>query len=149
MLRVSRYDDAPTHEAITLNDEQQTAYDGLCTLLGHEGGSAALLHGVTASGKTQVYLKLIEEALRRGKRAMLLVPEIALTPRSCAASPLSSAMMLRCFTARCRSRNATTNGSVSAAARCMLCLAHAALCLRRCRTSASLSSTRSRRQATI
>lgn len=51
VLRVSRYDDAPTHEAITLNDEQQTAYDGLCTLLGHEGGSAALLHGVTASGK--------------------------------------------------------------------------------------------------
>ena len=81
VLRVSRYDDAPTHEAITLNDEQQTAYDGLCTLLGHEGGSAALLHGVTASGKTQVYLKLIEEALRRGKRAMLLVPEIALTPQ--------------------------------------------------------------------
>ena len=81
VLRVSRYGDAPTHEAITLNDEQQAAYDGLCTLLGHEGGSAALLHGVTASGKTQVYLKLIEEALRRGKRAMLLVPEIALTPQ--------------------------------------------------------------------
>ena len=81
VLRVSRYNDAPTHEAITLNDEQQTAYDGLCTLLGHEGGSAALLHGVTASGKTQVYLKLIEEALCRGKRAMLLVPEIALTPQ--------------------------------------------------------------------
>ena len=89
VLRVSHYDDAPAREAITLNDEQQTAYDGLCTLLGHEGGSAALLHGVTASGKTQVYIRLIEEALARGKTAMLLVPEIALTPQ-----------MLRRFTAQ-------------------------------------------------
>ena len=73
VLRVSRYDDAPAREDIVLNGEQQAAFDGLCTLLGREGGSAALLHGVTASGKT----------------AMLLVPEIALTPQ-----------MLRRFTAQ-------------------------------------------------
>ena len=89
VLRVSRYDDAPARKDIVLNGEQQAAFDGLCTLLGREGGSAALLHGVTASGKTQVYIRLIEEALTRGKTAMLLVPEIALTPQ-----------MLRRFTAQ-------------------------------------------------
>ena len=89
VLRVSRYDDAPAREDIVLNSEQQAAFDGLCTLLGRAGGSAALLHGVTASGKTQVYIRLIEEALTRGKTAMLLVPEIALTPQ-----------MLRRFTAQ-------------------------------------------------
>ena len=45
VLRVSRYDDAPAREDIVLNGEQQAAFDGLCTLLGREGGSAALLHG--------------------------------------------------------------------------------------------------------
>ena len=82
MLRVSppapsAREDAP----ITLNEEQQAAYEGLSALLEREGGSAALLYGVTASGKTQVYLKLIEQVLARGKTAMLLVPEIALTPQ--------------------------------------------------------------------
>ena len=73
----SAREDAP----ITLNEEQQAAYEGLSVLLEREGGSAALLYGVTASGKTQVYLKLIEQVLARGKTAMLLVPEIALTPQ--------------------------------------------------------------------
>ena len=73
----SAREDAP----ITLNEEQQAAYEGLSALLEQEGGSAALLYGVTASGKTQVYLKLIEQVLARGKTAMLLVPEIALTPQ--------------------------------------------------------------------
>ena len=73
----SAREDAP----ITLNEEQQAAYEGLSALLEREGGSAALLYGVTASGKTQVYLKLIEQVLARGKTAMLLVPEIALTPQ--------------------------------------------------------------------
>ena len=73
----SAREDAP----ITLNEEQQAAYKGLSALLEREGGSAALLYGVTASGKTQVYLKLIEQVLARGKTAMLLVPEIALTPQ--------------------------------------------------------------------
>ena len=44
VLRVSRYDDAPAREDIVLNSEQQAAFDGLCTLLGRAGGSAALLH---------------------------------------------------------------------------------------------------------
>lgn len=81
VLRVSSAESAEKAEPFTLNGEQQAAFEGLSALLGHEGGSAALLYGVTASGKTQVYLKLIEETLRRGISAMLLVPEIALTPQ--------------------------------------------------------------------
>ena len=82
VLRVSAPEPGAREDApITLNEEQQAAYEGLSALLGREGGSAALLYGVTASGKTQVYLKLIERTLARGKTAMLLVPEIALTPQ--------------------------------------------------------------------
>ncbi len=81
VLRVSSTENAKKAEPFTLNGEQQAAFEGLSALLGREGGSAALLYGVTASGKTQVYLKLIEETLRRGRSAMLLVPEIALTPQ--------------------------------------------------------------------
>ena len=81
VLRVSSAESAEKAEPFTLNGEQQAAFEGLSALLSREGGSAALLYGVTASGKTQVYLKLIEETLRRGRSAMLLVPEIALTPQ--------------------------------------------------------------------
>ena len=66
---------------ISLNEEQQQAYDGLQTLLGSGKPSAALLYGVTGSGKTQVYLKLIHKVLEQGRTAMVLVPEIALTPQ--------------------------------------------------------------------
>lgn len=82
VLRVGTAEPVEREDApITLNEEQQAAYEGLSTLLEREGGSAALLYGVTASGKTQVYLRLIEETLARGRTAMLLVPEIALTPQ--------------------------------------------------------------------
>lgn len=64
-----------------LNREQQSAYEGL-NLLSLTGKAAvALLFGVTGSGKTSVYLHLIEQQLQRGKSAILLVPEIALTPQ--------------------------------------------------------------------
>ena len=90
-LRVSSAEEGAemSEPAAALNAEQQAALDGLCPLLDRKGGAAALLYGVTASGKTQVYLKLIEQALARGRTAMLLVPEIALTPQ-----------MMRRFTAR-------------------------------------------------
>lgn len=66
---------------VELNEEQQQAYDGLEKLALSGKPSAALLYGVTGSGKTQVYLKLIRRVLDEGRTAMVLVPEIALTPQ--------------------------------------------------------------------
>ena len=64
-----------------LNAEQQAAYEGLDRLAQSGRAAAALLYGVTGSGKTQVYLKLIRRILERGGSALVLVPEIALTPQ--------------------------------------------------------------------
>lgn len=66
---------------ITLNDEQERAFEGLDALARMGKAAGALLYGVTGSGKTQVYLRLIQETLKRGKTALTLVPEIALTPQ--------------------------------------------------------------------
>ena len=66
---------------IVLNREQEEAFQGLDALCQAGEASAALLYGVTGSGKTQVYLRLIQETLGRGKTALFLVPEIALTPQ--------------------------------------------------------------------
>jgi len=65
-----------------LNNEQNTVYEGLIPYLRSDTPEAALLYGVTGSGKTPVYIKLIEETLRLGKTAIVLVPEIALTPQA-------------------------------------------------------------------
>ena len=66
---------------LVLNAEQQKAYEGLLEQLQSPKPGTALLYGVTGSGKTSVYLKLIQSCLDSGKSAMLLVPEIALTPQ--------------------------------------------------------------------
>ncbi len=66
---------------IELNEEQNRAYIGMEKLLSEERPAAALLYGVTGSGKTQIYLKLIRRVLDKGRTAMVLVPEIALTPQ--------------------------------------------------------------------
>lgn len=80
VLRHTLPEDVPPGEEIILNQEQQRAFLGLKELL--EGGSAAaLLYGVTGSGKTLVYIRLIQEVMARGRTAMVLVPEIALTPQ--------------------------------------------------------------------
>ena len=64
-----------------LNREQQAAFDGL-NAVAHSGKSAAaLLFGITGSGKTSVYIHLIMEQLKQGRSAILLVPEISLTPQ--------------------------------------------------------------------
>ncbi|MCL2819895.1 MAG: primosomal protein N' [Oscillospiraceae bacterium] len=67
---------------IILNDEQNKVYNELEKLLDNKKPEAALLYGITGSGKTQVYLKLIEKTLQLGKSAIVLVPEIALTPQT-------------------------------------------------------------------
>lgn len=64
-----------------LNGEQQAAFDRLSPLLQGEQPAAALLYGVTGSGKTQVYIRLIQRALELGRTALVLVPEIVLTPQ--------------------------------------------------------------------
>ncbi len=64
-----------------LNAAQSEAYSGLAALLETGDANAALLHGVTGSGKTSVYIHLIRHCLDMGRSAILLVPEIALTPQ--------------------------------------------------------------------
>ena len=66
---------------LVLNDEQQTCFQGLQSQMTEEKPGIALLYGVTGSGKTSVYIKLIQSCLDQGRAAMLLVPEIALTPQ--------------------------------------------------------------------
>ncbi len=66
---------------IILSDEQQKAFDRLETLMTDEKPHCALLHGVTGSGKTSVFIKLIDKTIKSGKTALMLVPEISLTPQ--------------------------------------------------------------------
>lgn len=70
-----------TPEPISLNEQQQAAFLRLQQLQESGKPQAALLYGVTGSGKTQVYIRLIQHTLEQGKNAILLVPEIALTPQ--------------------------------------------------------------------
>ena len=69
------------NEPILLTEEQQAAYDVLLPGLEDAAPHSALLYGVTGSGKTLVFLKLIEHCLQMGRRALVLVPEISLTPQ--------------------------------------------------------------------
>jgi len=65
-----------------LTDEQSAVFDKILPLIKDEAPRAALLYGITGSGKTQVYIKLIEATIKLGKTAIVLVPEIALTPQT-------------------------------------------------------------------
>ena len=68
--------------AVLLNDEQSAALDMLTELSESGEAKAALLHGVTGSGKTSVMMALIDRVLKRGKSVILLLPEISLTPQT-------------------------------------------------------------------
>ncbi len=68
----------------TLNPDQQQAWTTLEPAVRQGGFHPFLLYGVTGSGKTELYLKAIEEVVRQGKQALVLVPEISLTPQTIA-----------------------------------------------------------------
>jgi primosomal protein N' (replication factor Y) len=68
--------------ALTLNADQQRVWSTLQPVLQQGGFRPFLLHGVTGSGKTEIYLRAIEEILQQGKEALVMVPEISLTPQT-------------------------------------------------------------------
>lgn len=100
----------PAPEAVSeviLSREQQIVFEGLDALCQAKKPAAALLYGVTGSGKTQIYLNLIRSTLRRGRSAMVLVPEIALTPQ-----------LLQLFVSHFGEQVAVLHSSLNAGERC-------------------------------
>ncbi len=91
-----------TADIITLTPEQNTAYQELLTKYSSTEPSVALLYGVTGSGKTSVFMKLIDKASLENKGVICMVPEIALTPQ-----------LLEKFTARYGSRVAVFHSGLS------------------------------------
>ena len=81
VLRCREIKPAQLEGPLVLNAEQNAAFEGLNAQRKEENPGVALLYGVTGSGKTSVYIKLIQDCLEAGQSAMLLVPEIALTPQ--------------------------------------------------------------------
>jgi primosomal protein N' (replication factor Y) len=81
VFRRPNYDPTQPAEPIVLREEQQRVYEQLKAHLEPEDRQVSLLYGVTGSGKTMVYLKLISDVLAMGSSALVLVPEIALTPQ--------------------------------------------------------------------
>lgn len=80
-LRVPTVENVEPGPDILLNEEQRAAFESIMEQLRLDKPSVTLLRGVTGSGKTQVYLRLVQETLAMGKTAMVLVPEIVLTPQ--------------------------------------------------------------------
>lgn len=83
---VSRYPDVSfpeeTKDSLTLNAEQKQALGEILRSIEQEQPEVFLLQGVTGSGKTEIYLRAIAEVLKKGKGAIVLVPEISLTPQT-------------------------------------------------------------------
>ncbi len=80
-LRIVQQQETVPESEICLNEEQTAAFEHIAALTRKDKACGVLLHGVTGSGKTQVYIRLVQEVLSQGKTAIILVPEIALTPQ--------------------------------------------------------------------
>ena len=91
---------------IVLSDEQQRAADTIISLTKEDTPRAALLYGVTGSGKTQVMLKVMDEVIKDGRGVILLVPEISLTPQT-----------IKIFSERYGERTAVVHSGLSAGER--------------------------------
>jgi len=80
LRKVTRLAEAEKH--IVLTDEQTAAIAESLAMLESSAKKTILLHGVTGSGKTEIYMRLIEHVIARGQQAIMLVPEISLTPQT-------------------------------------------------------------------
>lgn len=67
---------------VVLSDSQQKVYEGMLNDYNSQNAKVVLLYGITGSGKTQVYLKLVDKAIEQDKGVIVMVPEIALTPQT-------------------------------------------------------------------
>ena len=76
------YKDIVPSQPLTLTSAQKTAFEAIKSSLAEDKTKVFLLHGVTGSGKTEVYLQALAEAVKIGKKGIVLVPEIALTPQT-------------------------------------------------------------------
>ena len=90
------------HDEIKLTNEQTQAYAGLLGLANSAQANTALLYGVTGSGKTKVFMKLVDEVSSRGEGVIIMVPEIALTPQ-----------MIKIFSSRYGSKIAVFHSAMS------------------------------------
>ncbi len=72
----------PSEEHLTLNEDQRAALEAILAALHARRHETLLMHGVTGSGKTEVYIQAIDEVIRFGRQAIVLVPEISLTPQT-------------------------------------------------------------------
>ena len=72
----------PREDRLQLNDDQQLALDRIVAALRAPRHETILMHGVTGSGKTEVYIRAIDEVIAFGRQAIVLVPEISLTPQT-------------------------------------------------------------------
>ena len=112
---------APSHQP-RLAPQQQRALAEIVAAIEGAAPRELLLHGVTGSGKTEVYIAAAEAALQRGRGAIVLVPEIALTPQIVARFASRFGDRVALLHSRCRAGSAGTNGSAWQSGEARICV---------------------------